>query len=212
MDTKYSEASSPSSDKQKPFTKSDVDPMGQNIESILAFYAREERCIPRSQRMLENMLDSMGRPIYISLIILFCVIWILVNIAFHAAGLKPFDEPPYHWLQGIFGLAALLITVVLLIKQNRLTKIEERRAHLELQVNLLTEHKTAKLIKLMMELRRDMPMIKTKRDPEAAAFQKPTSPETVLAALDEHIDLWGGRGVVPHPINKRVFDKNCSKC
>ncbi len=65
-------------------------------------------------------------------------------------------------------------------------RINERRAHLELQVNLLTEHKTAKLIKLMVELRRDLPMLRNRRDPVAAAFQKPTDLEDVLAALDEH--------------------------
>lgn len=76
----------------------------------------------------------------------------------------------------------------MLIKQNRLVKFDERRAHLELQVNLLTEQKTSKLIKLLVELRRDLPMIKNLRDPEAAAFQQPTDPEAVMAALDEHLE------------------------
>ena len=38
-------------------------------------------------------------------------------------------------------------------EQNRLGKLEELRAHLDLQVNLLTEQKTTKLIDLMEELR-----------------------------------------------------------
>jgi uncharacterized membrane protein len=72
-------------------------------------------------------------------------------------------------------------------------KLEERRAHLELQVNLLTEQKTTKLINLLEELRRDLPMIKDRHDPESAAFQQPTDPEAVLAALDEHIATGGDK-------------------
>ena len=67
-------------------------------------------------------------------------------------------------------MGALLTATVVLIKQNRLAKIEEQRAHLDLQLNLLTEQKTTKLIDLIEELRLDLPMVKNRHDPEAAAF------------------------------------------
>ncbi|RJX32842.1 MAG: DUF1003 domain-containing protein [Oxalobacter sp.] len=187
MDTEHLNSPASLTDTLKQPSKSECNPIGQNIESILAFYAREEQCVTRSQRMLETVLDSLGRPIYLGVVVLFCAIWILANVLLDIFGKKPFDVPPFFGLQGIVGLMSLLIMIVVLVKQNRLARIEERRAHLELQINLLTEHKTAKLIKLLMELRRDMPMIKNRRDLQAAAFQNPTYPEAVLAALDEHL-------------------------
>jgi uncharacterized membrane protein len=54
-----------------------------------------------------------------------------------------------------------------------------------LKVTLLTEQKTAKLIDLLEELRRDMPNVRDRHDPEATLLQKAMSPERVLAALDE---------------------------
>jgi len=72
---------------------------------------------------------------------------------------------------------------VVLITQNREAKLEKQRSELELQVNLLTEQKTTKLIRLIEELRRDLPMVRDRHDPEAAALQKTTDPEEVLAAL-----------------------------
>jgi len=188
MDNHHSASSASSTDALRQSSKSDRDPIGHNIESILAIHARDEQLISRSQRMLETMLDSMGQPIYLCIITLLCIFWILANVILEMMGLPMFDAPPFHWLQGIIGLLALLIMIIVLIKQNRLAKIDERRAHLELQVNLLTEQKTSKLIKLLVELRRDLPMIKNRQDPEAAVFQKPTNPEAVLAALDEHIE------------------------
>jgi uncharacterized membrane protein len=100
-------------------------------------------------------------------------------------GVAAFDPPPFQWLQGIVGLGALLTATVVLIKQNRLAKLAEQRAHLDLKVTLLTEQKTAKLIDLLEELRRDLPNVKDRHDPEAASLQQSMNPELVRAALDE---------------------------
>ena len=55
-------------------------------------------------------------------------------------------------------------------------------------MNLLTEQKATKLINLMEELRKDLPMVKDRHDTEAEALQQPTNPDQVLAALDEWLE------------------------
>jgi hypothetical protein len=45
------------------------------------------------------------------------------------------------------------------------------------------------LIDLIEELRHDLPMVKNRHDPESAAFQQPTDPHLVLAALDERREM-----------------------
>lgn len=167
----------------------DLDPIAQNTDSILAFKQREEGSVTCSQRILESVGNSLGRPAFLGAIAIFIVVWMVVNVLLRRLGFAPFDVAPFPWLQGIIGLGALFTTNVVLIKQNRLAKMEERRAHLELQVNLLTEQKASKLINLIEELRRDLPMINNRHDAESAALQQPTDPETVLAALDKRLDL-----------------------
>ncbi len=188
MDAKTPPPTLPVADATEQSSKPDLDPIGHNIESILAFYLREEQNLTRSQRTLETISDSLGRPFYLGAIVLFVALWMLANLLAPPFGFAAFDPAPFFWLQGMVGLGALLTMIVVLIKQNRLAKLEERRAHLELQVNLLTEQKTTKLINLIEELRRDLPMIKDRHDPEASAYQQPTDPESVLAALDERLD------------------------
>ena len=163
---------------------SGLDPIGHNIEAVVAFYAREEDKISRSQRRLEHISGFVGRPLYLGSILLFVAFWMLANVVARQFGLMEFDPAPFVLLQGIVSLGALLTATVVLIKQGRLAKIEEQRAHLDLQVNLLTEQKTTKIIDLLEELRRDLPMVKNRHDPEAAALQQPTDPHLVLAALD----------------------------
>jgi uncharacterized membrane protein len=82
----------------------------------------------------------------------------------------------------------LLAATIVLTKQNRLERLAERRAHLDLKVTLLTEQKTEKLIDLLEELRRDLPNVKDRHDPKAAAMQQSMDPDAVLAALDERIE------------------------
>src|SRR4051794_33292911 len=149
------------------------DPISQNVESIFKFYTREEEKISRSQRAVEAIGGFVGRPFFLACILLFVGLWILDNVL---PGAVQFDEPPFIWLQGIVSLSALLTTTVVLIKQNRMGKLQEQRAHLDLQLNLLTEQKTTKLIDLIEELRRDLPMVKDRHDPEATALQQPTDP------------------------------------
>lgn len=177
----------------------ELDPIGQNIENILAFYLREERNITASQRILETISTSLGQPICLGAIVLFIACWIVANAVAEQFGFDTLDPPPFFWLQGMVGLGAFLTMIVVLIKQNRIAKLEERRAHLELQVNLITEQKTTKLINLMEELRHDLPMIKDRNDPEATAYQQPTDPESVLAALDHRLEAGEHSGNSENP-------------
>jgi uncharacterized membrane protein len=170
---------------QDKSSKSGLDPISQNIETILAFYTREEQKISRSQRRLESISGFVGRPLYLGSILIFVSLWVLANVFARQLGLVEFDPAPFFWLQGMVTLGALLTATVVLIKQNRLAKLEEQRAHLDLQLNLLTEQKTTKLIDLIEELRYDLPNVKNRHDPAAAAFQQPTDPQLVLAELDE---------------------------
>ena len=162
--------------------------ISQNIDSILAFYRREEQKISDSQRLLETVGGFMGRPSYLASVVAFVALWLLANALCELLGIRSLDPPPFFWLQGVVSLGALLTTTVVLITQNREAKLEEQRLELELQVNLLTEQKTTKLIRLIEELRRDLPMVKDRHDPESAALQKPTNPDELLSALQERRD------------------------
>ncbi len=162
--------------------------ISQNIDSILAFYRREEQKISNSQRRLERVGGFMGQPAYLAGMLCFVTLWLIANALTEVFGFQAVDPPPFFWLQGIVSLGALLTTTVVLITQNREAKLEEQRLELDLQVNLLTEQKTTKVIRLLEELRHDLPMVGDRHDSEATALQKPTDLEEVLVALEERSD------------------------
>ena len=168
-------------------TSAESEQIGQNISAVHEFYRREELKLSASQRHVETIGGFVGRPAFLIVILLFVSLWIAANLALPAWGLAPFDAAPFHLLQGIVALAALLTTTVVLIKQNRVARLAEQRSHLDLKVALLTEQKSAKLIDLIEELRRDLPDVKNRLDSSAVVLQQAMSPEAVLAALDEKV-------------------------
>src|SRR5580700_2429390 len=180
-----SDAGTQSADSAHPSSGSERAQISQNIEAVLEFYTREDQKISRSQRIVERISLFAGQPVFLAFILLLVAAWMLTNVVLRQMGMRDFDPAPFFGLQGILGLGALLTATIVLIKQNRAARLAEQRAHLDLKVMLLTEQKTAKLIDLIEELRRDMPDVKNRHDPEAAALQKSMNPDQVLAALDE---------------------------
>jgi uncharacterized membrane protein len=193
-----SSQSSPSRDSPDPAaaTESLSDHIHQNIDSIAEFHQREHQKIGAPQRWLEAFSSFLGRPLYLLALLSLIGLWLGENGLGRRLGLPVFDPPPFTWLQVVLTLAALITTTVVLIAQNRQAKLENQRAHLDLQVNLLTEQKVTKLIHLLEELRRDLPMVKNRHDPEAAELQMRTDTAKVLSALEEVGVASEGKGAV----------------
>ena len=185
MNSKRAASPAPPQTRDGMPAESEGDQISQNIAAVLEFYAREEQKISHSQRILERISGFVGQPAFLGIILVFVTLWILANTGLSKLGMAVFDPPPFFWLQGIVGLGALLTATAVLTKQNRLAKLAQQRAHLDLKVTLLTEQKAAKLIDLLEELRRDLPDVRDRHDSNAVALRQAMSPDLVLAALDE---------------------------
>lgn len=163
-------------------------PVVQNIEAVLALRARQEEEIGRHQRLVERVTRGIGRPRTLYVILLFVIAWVAFNLVAPTLALPVLDPPPFSRLQGVVGLAALLMTTMVLTTQNRQARHAEHRAHLDLQVNLLAEQKITKLIALLEELRRDLPNVHNRKDPLAEAMTQAVDPGAVISALEENLD------------------------
>jgi uncharacterized membrane protein len=128
------------------------------------------------------------------------VLWVVANgLGPYVGWSSPFDPPPFAWLQGFLTLVAVITTTVVLIAQNRYARIDSQRGHLGLQLNLLTEQKVTKLIHLIEELRRDLPMVEDRHDSEAVALQQHTDTAQVLSALETVVSHAEGTSPPPAP-------------
>jgi uncharacterized membrane protein len=161
------------------------DAVARNISDILELESRELARTTRAQLWLESLSRALAHPAFPLGLLTFIGVWIVVNVPTPGVAIPHFDPPPFPWLTGLLTLTALLTTTIVLIGQGRQTTLAEQRAHLDLQINLLTEQKVTKLIHLIEELRADLPGVRTRHDPHVSELKKPTDPAQVASALKE---------------------------
>jgi uncharacterized membrane protein len=161
-----------------------VDLIDQDIDTLVSIRMRAEEDVNQHQRRIEKITASLGQPRFLYFILSFVLLWIVANLVLTVTGMRPFDPAPFYWLEGLVGLSALLMTTVVLITQNRQGKVDDQRRHLDLTITLLTERKVSKLIDLVEELRRDMPAVKDRHDPQAEVMKEMADPDAVLSSFN----------------------------
>ena len=165
-----------------------IDPIDENIQTVVELHKRAEYKVSPQQRTIENVTDFLGRPRFLFIILIVVTAWIVVNILLMKFGLSSFDPPPFIWLQGVITLAALLQATMILITQNRQDMMTERRMQLDLQVSLILDEKMSKLITMVDELRRVHPDLENGTDPQAEALKKTVDPHESVKNLEQLLE------------------------
>ena len=121
----------------------------ENLELIADISEREDADVHPLRAVIESVSNFFGTPRYFVTAIVFIVGWIGINLWGRWHQWTYVDEPPFFWLQGIVSSNALLLTISVLIRQDRMAQLAEHRAHLDLQINMLTERKVTKALQLL---------------------------------------------------------------
>jgi uncharacterized membrane protein len=157
----------------------------ENLAALAEISEREEAQVSGVQLGIERVSSFVGSPGYFVGVVLFVVAWVALNTWAAYAQWPFYDEPPFFWLQGIVSSNALLLTIAVLIRQNRMSQLAQHRAHLDLQINLLTEQKVSKLLQVIDEMRRQLPTFETPLKGEVSEHTKPTDVGAMLEAIKE---------------------------
>ena len=159
--------------------------VADGVRSITQLRDEHLNATPLAQRLVEMIVDAVGRARSIAILTLVVALWIGGNLVAMALGLKPADPPPFSWLQGGVSLVALYTTILILTTQRHDDEMALRREHLTLQLSLLSERKSAKIIELLEEMRRDSPHLSNRLDQQADEMARPADPASVVNAMDE---------------------------
>ncbi len=160
----------------------------ESLELLSQFKDREEAQISGLQLAIERISRVFGSPAFFAFALLFIAIWIGANLWGVRHGWRHVDPPPFFWLQGLVSCNALLLMVAVLIRQNRMAQVAEHRAHLDLQINLMTERKVTKLLQILDAPRRDLSALHGGRDDEAHEMTKPADAHALMHAIKEKQD------------------------
>jgi len=154
----------------------------ESIDQIAALHVEHYRSASVLQRVIDWVTDKLGRASVVAVVILGLVAWFA---SVFAATDGDIERPAFTWLELAATLAALLIAMLILVTQRRENLLAERRDQLTLELAILADKKTAKVIALLEEIRRDAPALADRTDPESEAMARPANPGEVLAAIDK---------------------------
>jgi len=163
--------------------------MAQHLEdtvaSVVELHREHERRATSLQRAIDQITSGLGRPAAPLVLMGVVALWALFA-AWRGGGAV--DQPAFAWLELAATVAAFLISILILVTQRREDQMADRRAQLTLEVALLADRRSAKIIQLLEELRRDQPDIADRIDRESDEMAKPADPETMAASIDRQAE------------------------
>ena len=157
----------------------------ETIRSIARLHARHYQNATPLQRVVDRTTALLGSPRSIGVLTVIAAGWISLNLLAAALGYRPIDPPPFSGLAGAVSLVSLYLVVLILATQRREYQLAQLREQHTLELAILGEQKTAKVIQLLEESRRDNPLIRNRVDQVAEAMAQPADPQSVLDAIKE---------------------------
>jgi len=150
----------------------------ENIKTI----ARLEQSLLDERSLDDRVIDAIsavfGHKYFAYFNAVFFALWIWANGTFKHA----IDPYPFPFLTLVVSLEAIFLSIFILITQNRQSAMSERRAHIDLQLDLLDEQESTAQLKLLLKISRHLGVDLDDLPPEMTA---PTDMDEMVEVLDE---------------------------
>jgi uncharacterized membrane protein len=175
----------------------------KNIATITEMQHREDAALPVQEKIAGWITAFSGSMIFVYIHAVWFGLWILLNVGFiRIPYLSLFDPYPFGLLTLVVSLEAIFLSTFVLIAQNRLAQQSERRAELDLHINLLAEQKAAKVLEMLdqivCQLDQTSSKFNLKTDTEVSALEISPPLEEVLELIQEAIQEEPDQALTPH--------------
>ncbi len=156
--------------------------LDRNIIALRERHKREEDEASPQERIAEAVTRFTGSMVFIYIHLAVFGLWIAWNAGV-IPGLKPWD-PTFVILATEASVEAIFLSTFVLISQNRAAGAADKRANLDLQVNLLAEHEITRLLTLTMAIAERVG-VTVDDQPELQELERDVAPEAVLNKLEQ---------------------------
>ncbi|TSJ40975.1 DUF1003 domain-containing protein [Mucilaginibacter corticis] len=129
---------------------------------------------------IANMFGSM---IFLLICILLFTLWICWNTGL-IPGLQPLDPFPFPALEMAVSIFAVILSVSVLINQNRQGRIEKIRQQVEFEVNVRAESEITKILRMLHEIHQKLGL-NSAEDKELEKMKEQTDLHKIRERVDE---------------------------
>jgi len=157
-----------------------------NVQRVAKLEEEQLRARSISERIAAAVTRAAGTATFAIAHLVWFTGWIVVNSKW-ARGIErfdPFDPFPFNLLTMLVSLEAIFLSIWILISQNQMTRQADRRAHLDLQINLLAEQESTATLRIVHDIAEHLGIggRASRRDP---ALVEETDIEHLASRMDE---------------------------
>lgn len=153
--------------------------LDRNIAALVKRRRAEQERAGLEEQVSRQITRFAGSMAFVYLHLLIFGFWIVANLGW--LGIEPWD-PAMVVLAMIASVEAIFLSTFVLITQNRMARMSEKRAELDLQISLLTEHEVTKLMTLLSAVAEKVGVHK---GAEEAEVERDVAPEAVMDRIEQ---------------------------
>ena len=154
----------------------------RNVETVMRLEEGTQAEQSRFERVADAITNFCGSMRFVAFHVVWYGVWIIGNTALPPD--RRWDPFPFALLTLVVSLEAIFLSAFILISQKRDALLSERRAELDLQVNLLSEQENTKVLELLKKIGQKVGVDLT-NDPDIEALEEATRPERLLQQIDQ---------------------------
>lgn len=155
----------------------------QNVEAIMGLEQEAIHSRSPAEHVADKITTAAGSTPFVIFHIFWFGGWVTVNTGL-IPGVAPFDPFPFSFLTLVVSLEAIFLTLLVLMSQNRMTKEADKRAHLDLQVNMLAEQEATMTLRMVQRIGRHIGL-EEETDDGARQLEEKTDVHQLAKTLDE---------------------------
>jgi uncharacterized membrane protein len=163
---------------------SEAEALQENIDAVKLW---EEAALHRrsAAEVLGDRITRVvtGAPALVAHALWFAL-WILINSGVLPI-VEPFDPFPFQLLTLAVSLEAIFLTLFVLLSQNRMTGRADKRAHLDLQIDMLAEREMTAMLRLLLDMARHLDVKLSLTEDQMADLVKKTDVRRITRELEK---------------------------
>lgn len=123
----------------------------ENLEAIKAWELATLHSRSRAEQLSDWIASTAARGAVMAAHAIWFIGWIVVNLGV-IPRVRPFDAFPFPFLTMAVSLEAIFLALFVLASQNRLARQADKRSHLDLQIDLLSEREMTAVLQLLRDI------------------------------------------------------------
>ena len=161
-------------------------PAQKNVQTIAKLEHEALHSRSAAERVSDAITKYIGRMTCVLLHLVWFAVWVVVNLHL-LPGVTPFDPFPFGILTLIVSGEGVLLAIIILISQNRMIRQADRRAHLDLQINLLTEQEITATLAMLQRISHHLGLEAATSDEAVQKLVEKTDVHEVISELKEQL-------------------------